>query len=109
MVALRRCGAHALIAASLLLSSGAAVAQNDTTVTNGTDTGLAANSMDPTYNSSATAVAPVTNTPDVVPVREERDRDFPWGLLGLLGLAGLLGRKKKDDIHVDARHDRRDA
>jgi MYXO-CTERM domain-containing protein len=34
--------------------------------------------------------------------REERDRDFPWGLLGLLGLAGLLGKKRdNNDIHVD--------
>jgi len=41
-------------------------------------------------------------------VREEEDRDFPWGLLGLLGLAGLLGRKRKEaDIHVDARRDTR--
>jgi len=36
---------------------------------------------------------------------ERDDTDFPWGLLGLLGLAGLMGRKKKDDIHVDARRD----
>ncbi len=36
---------------------------------------------------------------------ERDDKDFPWGLLGLLGLAGLMGRKKKDDIHVDARRD----
>jgi len=39
---------------------------------------------------------------------EKDDKDFPWGLLGLLGLAGLMGRKK-GDIHVDARTDRRDA
>ncbi len=39
---------------------------------------------------------------------ERDDNDFPWGLLGLLGLAGLMGRKKRD-IHVDARTDRRDA
>ena len=108
MSKLKRCGVAALLTASLLLSSGAAVAQSSTTITNGTDTGLATNTIDPTYNTGATTVPPVTNTPDVVPVREEHDRDFPWGLLGLLGLAGLLGRKKKDDIHVDARHDRRD-
>jgi MYXO-CTERM domain-containing protein len=44
------------------------------------------------------------------PVRQEEDRDFPWGLLGLLGLAGLLGRKRRDDdrdIRVDARRDTR--
>ncbi len=27
---------------------------------------------------------------------QERDDDFPWGLLGLLGLAGLLGLKRRD-------------
>jgi hypothetical protein len=79
----------ALVAAALLLSSGTASAQN----------GTAANTVDTAYD----------NAVDVAPVRQERDRDFPWGLLGLLGLAGLLGRKKANDIHVDARHDRRDA
>ena len=32
---------------------------------------------------------------------------FDWGLLGLLGLAGLAGlggKKRANDIHVDARH-----
>ncbi len=28
---------------------------------------------------------------------EERDNDFPWGLLGLAGLAGLMGLKRRDD------------
>ncbi len=28
---------------------------------------------------------------------EQRDNDFPWGLLGLAGLAGLLGLKRRDD------------
>lgn len=79
----------ALVAAAFLLPSGQASAQNGTT----------ANIVDPAYD----------NAVDVTPVRQERDRDFPWGLLGLLGLAGLLGRKKANDIHVDARHDRRDA
>lgn len=32
---------------------------------------------------------------------EERDNDFPWGLLGLLGLAGLLGRKRDDHHRTD--------
>jgi MYXO-CTERM domain-containing protein len=42
-----------------------------------------------------------------VPVQEEEDDDFPWGLLGLLGLAGLIPRKRKEaDINVDARRDR---
>ncbi len=36
------------------------------------------------------------------PLRDDRDDDFPWGLLGLLGLAGLLGLKRNDrDVHVD--------
>ena len=35
---------------------------------------------------------------------DDRDGEFPWGLLGLAGLAGLLGLKRKEpDIHVDAR------
>ena len=58
------------------------------------------------------AVAPAqdyNNTTDTQYVQtEERERGFPWGLLGLLGLAGLLGRKKNDrDIHVDTRRDTR--
>lgn len=47
---------------------------------------------------AVTTIDPVTSMP--VP-RDDDDRDFPWGLLGLLGLAGLLGRKKHDDVRVD--------
>ena len=71
-----------------------------------TDLG-AANGIDttamPTDDTLANDMA-LANT--VEPERD--DNDFPWGLLGLLGLAGLMGRKKRD-IHVDARTDRRDA
>ena len=28
----------------------------------------------------------------------DRDRGFPWGVLGLLGLAGLMGRKRERDV-----------
>ena len=28
--------------------------------------------------------------------QRQRDRGFPWGLLGLLGLAGLLARRRRD-------------
>ncbi len=67
-----------------------------------------------TANGMGTTTAPMEDTfandmalaNTVEPERD--DNDFPWGLLGLLGLAGLMGRKK-DDIHVDARTDRRDA
>jgi hypothetical protein len=107
MAALNRWSATALLAGGLLLSSAPALAQNGTTVTNDAAAGLSANTVDPAYNATSTTVTSVTNDTQTVPVREERDRDFPWGLLGLLGLAGLLGRKKQDDIHVDARHDRR--
>ena len=65
------------------------------------------NDVDPALASTDQTVAndlALANT--VEPQRE--DKDFPWGLLGLLGLAGLLGRKKHDDIHVDARNNRRD-
>ena len=30
-------------------------------------------------------------------VTQDRDDEFPWGLLGLLGLAGLLGMKRRED------------
>ncbi|HEX8062044.1 MAG TPA: WGxxGxxG family protein [Allosphingosinicella sp.] len=69
---------HAALAAALMLSPAAALAQNDT-----------AGTADTSY---------------ATPVQQEDDDDFPWGLLGLLGLAGLLGlRKRERDIHVDAR------
>ena len=58
----------------------------------------------PAQAQSGERVRPDT-TQETTQPREENH--FPWGLLGLLGLAGLLGRKKQDDIHVDARHDRR--
>jgi MYXO-CTERM domain-containing protein len=72
---------QAAIAAALMLSPAAALAQNDATAgTTGT-----------------------TDTTYAAPVQDDDD-DFPWGLLGLLGLAGLLGLKKRErDIHVDAR------
>jgi len=105
----RNIGTRVLLAASLVALSSATLAQDNSaagstvvSTTAGTDT------IDPTLNGSAstTGTDPLLNeTP--APVREDDDNDFPWGLLGLLGLAGLLGRKKKDDIHVDARNDRR--
>lgn len=71
---------RAAIAAVLMLSPVAVVAQNDVD----------------------------RDTTTQVRTVEREDNDFPWGLLGLLGLAGLLGRKKRDaDIHVDARRDTR--
>ena len=106
MAKIARRGLTGLLAGGLLLSSAPAFAQSNTTVADNAAAGLSTNTVDPAYNATSTAVNDDTQ---VVPVREERNRDFPWGLLGLLGLAGLLGRKKKDDIHVDARHDRRDA
>ena len=98
-------GASALLAVSLLAISGPAHAQ-DNSVANTT---VATNTIDPSLNSQVGTTGSDTfvNETTPVPVREEEDRDFPWGLLGLLGLAGLLGRKKKNDIHVDARSDRR--
>ncbi len=67
----------------------------------GTANGLETSAL-PTDDTFADDMA-LANT--AVPERD--DRDFPWGLLGLLGLAGLMGRKK-DDVHVDNRTDRRD-
>ena len=76
---------------------------NDATTT---DLGMT-NDVDPALATTDQTMAndlALANT--VEPQRE--DKDFPWGLLGLLGLAGLLGRKKHDEIHVDARNNRRD-
>ena len=108
MAALNRWSVPALLAGGLLISSATALAQNSTPATSGEPAGLTANTVDPVYDATSSKTeTSITNATQVVPVGEERDRDFPWGLLGLLGLAGLLGRKKRDDIHVDARHDRR--
>jgi hypothetical protein len=46
------------------------------------------------------AIAPANATGtagDDTGTTEQRDNDFPWGLLGLAGLAGLLGLKRRDD------------
>jgi LPXTG-motif cell wall-anchored protein len=106
MRSLRNFGTQALLAAGLIALSGAANAQDNTVAANTT---AATNTIDPALNSQVgtTGTDTFVNETTPVPVREEEDRDFPWGLLGLLGLAGLLGRKKKNDIHVDARSDRR--
>ena len=95
-----------LVVGSLVALPSAASAQDNTVVGNGS---VATDTIDPAFNQSVatTTTDPFVNEPAPVPVREEEDNDFPWGLLGLLGLAGLLGRKKNDDIHVDARSDRR--
>lgn len=121
-----RKSANLLCMAALLTISGIAVAQdnvssdvivNDTAVANDTlpDPALDAtmgNDLGPASNTEEMA-QPTDDTlandmalADTAPPRE--DNDFPWGLLGLLGLAGLLGRKKRDEVHVDERTGRRD-
>ena len=54
---------------------------------------------------SALAQDTVNSTDTTVvdtPMNNDRDDDFPWGLLGLLGLAGLMGMKRNDhDVHID--------
>ena len=102
-----------LALASLLLVSAAASAQDNTLgnvdSANATDATLA----DPLATNTTDPLATPTTDPTLadntmaVPVQEEEDNDFPWGLLGLLGLAGLIPRKRKEpDINVDARRDR---
>ena len=111
-----------LWAAALVAIPGVAGAQDNVTTANTTvanetlaDPTLAdpaLTDLNATNGTDMTAV-PVTDTAaddlalanTVEPERE--DRDFPWGLLGLLGLAGLMGRKKRD-VYVDNRTDRRD-
>jgi hypothetical protein len=105
--------------------SAAASAQDNTLGNVDTANAVATNDTlaDPTLNDPALADPLATNTADpmaippadpmmtdnatAMPVQEEDDNDFPWGLLGLLGLAGLIPRKRKEaDINVDARRDR---
>ena len=54
-------------------------------------TSLLANPIAVSAQTEANSVVDTTYAP------QERDDDFPWGLLGLLGLAGLLGLKRRDD------------
>jgi hypothetical protein len=114
-----------LAIAGLLMISAAAGAQDNTLGNLDAANTVNTNGMvtDPTLNDPAMADPLATNTVDplatpttdpmmadntmAVPVQEEEDNDFPWGLLGLLGLAGLIPRKRKEaDINVDARRDR---
>jgi hypothetical protein len=111
MRSFKNIGLGVLATASLIALPGAASAQDNTAVGNTeVNSTVLTDTVDPALNGpiAATETDPLLNEPTPVPVREEADNDFPWGLLGLLGLAGLLGRKKQNDIHVDARNDRRD-
>lgn len=109
-----------LWAAALLAIPGVAAAQDnvtnaDTSVANETlaDPALTDPALTDLNAANGVSPVPVTDTASddlaladtVEPERE--DRDFPWGLLGLLGLAGLMGRKK-NDVYVENRTDRRD-
>ena len=115
-----------LCAAALLTFPSVAIAQDNASTLANADAAVANSAIvdpalnDPmatdmgTANGMDTTAMPMDDTlandmalaNTVEPERD--DKDFPWGLLGLLGLAGLMGRKKRD-IHVDARTDRRDA
>ena len=113
-------GTKGLAIAGLLMISSAASAQDNTignldagnvVNTNGMVTDPAMS--DPLATNAADPLATPTTDPmmadntTTMPVQEEDDDDFPWGLLGLLGLAGLIPRKRKGgDINVDARRDR---
>ncbi len=99
--------ARLLCAAALLALPAASLAQDNANTAVAVDTVATNDSMaDPAlgtadgFNDTVANDLALANT--VEPERDDDD-DFPWGLLGLLGLAGLLGRKRADDIHVDAR------
>ena len=107
---------QALLAAALLVTPAAALAQNDVTA-QANQVAEEAQDLQQASNALATTVAQEQETADRDAARDDgrdrhdRDEDdgFPWGLLGLLGLAGLLGLKRRDDDHrrhVDV--DRRD-
>ncbi len=62
-------------------------------------------------SSSFPAAAQNVSTPGDTPdaryeEQNDRDSDFPWGLLGLLGLAGLIPRKREEH-YTDTRRDNR--
>jgi hypothetical protein len=72
-------GRHrALVAAALMASTSAAVAQQT-----GNDTGIATETQERRS--------------------EGQTNEFPWDLLGLLGLAGLLGLRRNEPDHRNSR------
>ena len=109
-----------LWAAALLAIPGVATAQDNVSTANSAVTNETL--ADPTLADPALTDLNTTNDMTALPVTdtasddlalantvepEREDKDFPWGLLGLLGLAGLMGRKK-NDVYVENRTDRRD-
>jgi hypothetical protein len=94
------------IAAAVLVATPAA-AQNETTDANAStvtaDNAVAVN--DTAMNDMAAAPAADMNADLAAPPEEgapaaepapERERGFPWGVIGLVGLVGLLGRRRGD-------------
>jgi MYXO-CTERM domain-containing protein len=102
-----------LIATALIAAAGPAAAQDNTAANAAattadplatpdanatmTDPALANGmAMDPAL--AGTTADPMATDPALaVPVEEDDDDGFPWGLLGLLGLAGLIPRKRRDE------------
>jgi hypothetical protein len=89
-------------AAAAILIAAPAVAQNNATDANAitsasevTTNAAPAAPVNPTPGNEATpapeGAAPPTHTGSVV---IQKDKIFPWGLLGLIGLIGLFGRRR---------------
>jgi hypothetical protein len=87
------------------LAATPAAAQNDTsgttvvanTVTANEVVPADANTTMPVNDMAAAPVAAPEETAAVAPEPKERpkNRDLPWGAIGLVGLVGLLGRKRR--------------
>ena len=94
-----------LIAAAGLMAAAPAAAQTNETAAPPPDTAVNSTTVTDTHAVDAnfvamapadTAALPPTdsNLAERAAAHEDRDRGFPWGLVGLVGLVGLLGRRR---------------
>lgn len=87
------------------LAATPAVAQNEAVVANTADATTpnqaAPADMNATVPANEVAAAPVVAPEDTAvqapAPAPQKDRDLPWGAIGLVGLVGLLGRKRRND------------
>ena len=109
---------HALVAASLIMAPGVALAQNQVeaqankVAAEAKDLQQATNTLSATVQNQDGDATAARHDGDDRDRHHDRDDDGDsgkWGLLGLLGLAGLLGLRRRDHDHhhhVDRDYDR---
>lgn len=79
-------------------TGGASVQTKNTNTANGANTSTTAANT-PRVESTATPRPQATATPRTeVQTVVEKERGFPWGLLGLLGLSGLIPKKRAVEV-----------